>query len=179
MSALLPPRRLLALATLTLIWCGLWGEVTFANIVAGLGVSSGVIMLGVGTPGQGGIRPVPLLHLLWVVAVDLAKSTVGVATEIVTPTDYTDESIIAIDIGPESRDHLLLLVVAITLTPGTAVVDADSDTGTLYLHLLHDDRRAATIEHVGQLAHLAARALPTTTPTTTTTTTTTTRTAQR
>jgi hypothetical protein len=40
------------------------------------------------------------------------------------------------------------------------VVDADPDTGTLYLHLLHNDRRAATIEHVGQLTRLACDALP-------------------
>lgn len=161
MSALLRPRRLTAIATLTLVWCGLWGEVTFANVFAGLAIAVGVIMAGVGTAGRGSVRPVPLLHLLWVVALDLVKSTVSVAGEIITPGDRTNESIIAVNVAPGGRDHLLLLIVAITLTPGTAVVDADPDSGTLYLHLLHDERRAATIEHVEQLARLVCDALPT------------------
>lgn len=161
----LRPRRLVTLAALTLVWCGLWGEITFANIAAGLAVAAGVTVLGIGTAGRGGIRLRPLVHLLWIVVVDLAKSSVSVAVEILTPTDYTDESIVAVTLAPESRDHLLLLIVAITLTPGTAVVDADTDTGTIYLHLLHDDRRAATIEHVERLARLACQALPTSTRT--------------
>ncbi len=162
MNALLRPRQLIAIAALTLVWCGLWGEVTVANVAAGLIVALVVMALGVGTPGSGGIRFVPLSRLLWLVAVDLVKSTISVAIEIVTPTDHTKEAIIAVDVGPESRDHLLLLIVAITVTPGTAVVDADRDTGILYLHLLHNDRRAATIEHVKELSRLACAALPTT-----------------
>lgn len=165
MNALLRPRPLIAIAALTLVWCGLWGEVTAANVAAGLVVALGVMALGVGTPGFGGIRAVPLARLLWLVAVDLAKSTISVAREILTPTDHTKEAIIAVDVGPESRDHLLLLIVAITLTPGTAVVDADRDTGILYLHLLHYDHRAATIEHVRKLSRLACAALPTATRT--------------
>jgi len=161
MTAMFRPRRLLTLAALTLVWCGLWGEITAANILGGLAVAVAVTALGVGTSGAGGIRPIPLLKLLWLVIVDLLKSTVGVATEIVTPGDSTDESIVAVTVPPDSRDHLLLLIVAITLTPGTAVVDADPETGTLYLHLLHDDRRSATVEHVNELATLACAALPT------------------
>ena len=59
-----------------------------------------------------------------------------------------------------TRAHLLLLIVAVTVTPGTAVVDADPDTGRLYLHLLHLDRAEGTVEHVLELAELACRALP-------------------
>lgn len=165
MSAVLRPRRLFVVIALTLVWCGLWGEVTFANVVSGLAIAALVVMLGVGTSGEGGVRLRPLLHLLWVVALDLIKSTVSVASEIITPTDRTNESVIAVDVTTESRDHLLLLIVAITLTPGTAVVDADPDTATLYLHLLHDERRAGTIEHVEQLTRLSCAALPTTTRT--------------
>lgn len=165
MNALLRPRQLIVLSALTLIWCGLWGEVTVANVAAGLIVALGVMALGVGTPGFGGIRVVPLARLLWLVTVDLVKSTIEVATEVVTPTDHTKEAIIAVDLGPESRDHFLLLVVAITVTPGTAVVDADRDAGILYLHLLHNDRHDATIENVKKLSRLACAAFPTTTRT--------------
>jgi len=160
MSDMFRPRRLATIAALALMWCGLWGEVSAGNILAGLAVAVAVTAIGVGTPGTGGVRPVPLARLMALVAADLVKSTVNVAIEIITPSDDTDESIIAVEVPLPSRDHLLMLVVAITLTPGTAVVDADPETGTLYLHLLHNKRRDATIEHVRQLAELACEALP-------------------
>ena len=84
----------------------------------------------------------------------------SVALEVLTPTDRTDEAIVAVPLPTESRRHLLLLIVAVTVTPGTAVIDADPDTGTLYLHLLHSDRRDATVAHVEELAELACKALP-------------------
>jgi multicomponent Na+:H+ antiporter subunit E len=108
----------------------------------------------------GGLRIVPLLHFVWLVAVDLVVSTAHVAWEILTPTDYTDEAIIAVDTPVESRSHLLMLVVAITVTPGTAVIDSDVDTGRLYLHVLHAEKSDEIRRHVGKLADLACRALP-------------------
>jgi multicomponent Na+:H+ antiporter subunit E len=106
------------------------------------------------------LRIVPLLHFVWLVAVDLVVSTVHVAWEILTPTDYTDEAIIAVDAPAASRSHFLMLVVAITVTPGTAVIDSDVDTGRLYLHVLHAEKSDEIRRHVGKLADLACRALP-------------------
>ena len=102
----------------------------------------------------------PLLHFVWLVVVDLVVSTVNVAWEILTPTDYTDEAIIAVDTNIEARSHFLMLVVAITVTPGTAVIDSDADTGRLYLHLLHAEKAPEIELHVRHLAELACRALP-------------------
>lgn len=153
-------RRTLMIGALTLAWCGLWRDISAANIISGVVISTAVSISGVGTPGRGGINVAPLAKLAWLVLVDLITSTIDVAVEILTPTDRTEEGIIAVIVPNHSRQHLLLLIVAITLTPGTAVVDADPDTGTLYLHLLHIDRRASTIAHVEDLAHLAAEALP-------------------
>lgn len=160
MTKLFRPRRLATIGALTLVWCGLWGELSVGNVLAGLAIAVAVTAIGVGTPGTGGVRPWPLLRLIGLVLADLARSTIAVATEIVTPIDSTDESIIAVEVPISSRDHLLMLVVAVTLTPGTAVVDADPQSGTLYLHLLHDKRRDDTIAHVHQLARLACDALP-------------------
>jgi multisubunit Na+/H+ antiporter MnhE subunit len=53
-----------------------------------------------------------------------------------------------------------MLVVAITVTPGTAVVDTDTDNGRFYLHLLHADKADAIVTHVQRLADLACRSLP-------------------
>ena len=159
MSRWLTLRRFVTIAGLTLAWCALWGEPSFANVSSGIVV--GTLVSRGGTLGRGRIRIGPLSRFGLLVAVDLVVSTVSVAREVLTPTDHTDEAIIAVQVPTETRAHLLSLIVAITVTPGTAVVDADPDTGTLYLHLLHAERRQATEAHVRELAQLACQARPT------------------
>jgi multicomponent Na+:H+ antiporter subunit E len=154
------PRRILTMALLVAAWCALWGSVSVANILSGtLVVVAATLFSGVDR-NAGGLHIVALLYFVWLVVVDLVVSTVQVAWEILTPTDYTDEAIIAVDTKLESRSHLLMLVVAITVTPGTAVIDSDADTGRLYLHLLHAEKAPEIELHVRHLAELACRALP-------------------
>lgn len=160
MKRLLTGRSLAMIVALTATWCALWQEISAANVLAGAGLATVTLAAGVGTPTTGSIRLVPLAKLMWVVFVDLVTSTIDVAKEILTPTDYTDEAIIAVEIPAAGRHHFLLLTIAVTLTPGTAVVDVDPDTGTLYLHLLHVERRDAVAEHVQQLTELACQSFP-------------------
>lgn len=167
MSRIHPPgaREVLAGAALLVAWLALWGEVSVANVLSGLVVVALARLPGIAGPAdRGAIRIVPLLRFAWVVLVDLVVSTVAVAWEILTPTDSTEEAIVAVTLPSGARRHLLLLIVAITVTPGTAVVDADADRGVLYLHLLHCDRREALTTHVEQLAELACAALPSPAP---------------
>ncbi len=160
MTGLFAPRRLAVMVGLMLAWCALWGNVSVANVVSGL-VVSGVATNGFfSTPHQGPIRVGAALKLFGLIAWDLITSTVNVAREILTPTDYTEESLVPVELPPELRGHVLLLVVAVTLTPGTAVIDVDDETGELMLHLLHGDRADETVEHVHELARLAAEAFP-------------------
>ena len=153
-------RRLLAGGILVLAWCVMWGDVSVANLVSGLIVVLVIGRLRVGPAVAGPVRLVPLVQFAWFVLVDLVVSTGAVAREILTPTDFTEEAIIAVAVPTSARRHLLLLLVAITVTPGTAVVDTDGERGTLYLHLLHCDRRAAVTAHIDRLAALAGAALP-------------------
>ncbi len=155
-----PIRRLVTGASLVFAWCALWGDAGIANLASGVVVAGLVIASGIGTAGVGGLRLRPLARFAVLVAADLVVSTINLAKEILTPIDHTDEAIIAVRVRPQSRRHLLILVVAITVTPGTAVVDADPENGTLYLHLLHYQRRQQLEEHVRELADLACAALP-------------------
>lgn len=157
-------RLVLTAVALTLIWCGLWGSVSVANAASGLALSTVALGAGRAASRPGGIRILPLLRFTWLVLVDLARSTVDVAREIVTPTDRTEEAIIAVDLPDGGNDHLLLLSSAITLSPGTAVVEANGDTGRLYVHLLHVHRRHEVEAHARELTELACAALPTSRP---------------
>jgi len=160
LRALWTPRRLLTIALLVAAWCALWGAVSVANIVSGTLVAVAATLFSGFDRHARSVHFVPLLYFAWLVAVDLVVSTAQVAWEILTPTDYTDEAIIAVDTDVGSRSHFLLLVVAITVTPGTAVIDSDADTGRLYLHLLHAEKAPEIVQHVRHLAELACRALP-------------------
>lgn len=151
-------RRAFVVALLVAAWCALWGSLSVANVASGLLIGSAASFAG--GPATGGVRLKPLIRLLWVVLVDLVESTGVVVREVLTPTDYTDEAIIAVPIDVEARRHLLFLYIAITVTPGTAVVAADGDATVLYLHVLHVDRRSLVIEHVDLLVSLVTAALP-------------------
>ena len=161
MTRLPPPRRWLTVAGLTLVWCGLWGEVTVANVLSGATVAVAVLLSGVGLSGDGGVRIRPLVALTGLVLLDLARSTVGVAKEVLTREDLADEVIIAVPAPVGAEHHRLLLVVLITVTPGTAVVDIGTEPDVLYLHLLYGRDADKTREHVARLADLACAALPT------------------
>jgi multicomponent Na+:H+ antiporter subunit E len=160
LRALLAPRHVLTIGLLVLAWCALWGSVSIANVLSGTLVAVSATLFAGIDRHPSGVRILALLQFLWLVLVDLVVSTAQVAWEILTPTDYTDEAIIAVETSLEARSHLLMLVVAITVTPGTAVVDMDGDTGRLYLHLLHAERAPDIDAHVRRLAELACRALP-------------------
>jgi len=151
-------RRVAIVLALAAAWCALWGSITFANVAGGLIVGS--VASFSGGPASGGIRFIPLMQLLWRVTVDLVVSTGVVVREVLTPTDHTQEVIVAFEIPDAGRRHLLFLYIAITVTPGTAVVAGDSAATTMYLHVLHGDRVDEVIDHVEELVALVARALP-------------------
>jgi multicomponent Na+:H+ antiporter subunit E len=153
-------RRLSFTVALVAMWCALWGELSAANIVSGVGLAVLAMVAGFAVPSADGVRFVALSKFLGLVAVDLAASTFAVANEVLTPTDYTDEAIIAVPFEPAARRHLMLLTIAITVTPGTAVVAIDRDIDVMYLHILHEARRADVVEHVDRLVALACQALP-------------------
>lgn len=158
-------RRLISVVTLTAAWCALWGSVSIANVASGLVVSAIVTVPVLGTPGVGEVKVVPLVKFGFGVLRDLVASTFSVAYEVLTPPDNTEEAIVAVDLPGNSRAHMLLIVVAVTVTPGTAVVDVDAEHGRIFLHLLHADRAEATALHVERLAELACAALPVPDPT--------------
>lgn len=153
------PRYIAAIVGLIAIWCGLWGAISVANIASGAVVAVLSCALGFGVPSNLGVRVVPLMRLGKLVLVDLVKSTFHVAAEVLTLADRTVESIVEVYVPKVGRMHFLLLVVAITLTPGTAVVETREERGVIYLHLLHHNRREETIAHVQELVQFASLAL--------------------
>lgn len=156
----LPLRRLGTGTGLVIAWCALWGQFSVANIVSGFVVAAVVLNVGVGNAVRGGIRPKPLARFIAVVAVDLVQATIAVARAVLSRHELADEAIVAVELPPSTRRHFMLLICAITVTPGTAVVDADPDTGCMYLHVLDAGNVDSVRRHTELLAELADQALP-------------------
>ena len=55
--------------------------------------------------------------------------------------------------------HHLIVVVAVTVTPGTAVVDVDPETSTWTIHLLRADRIDEVRDHIDELVALVNEAI--------------------
>lgn len=154
------PRGAATVVAITLMWCGLWREISAANVIAGLAVAVAVMASGIGPTASGRLNVIALVKLLAVITVDLIKATWMVAVEAITPNNNTHESIIAVALPPGHRSYGLLLTIAITITPGTAVVDISDDGSIVYLHLLYHDSRDDTVAHTLRLARMAAEAWP-------------------
>ena len=136
-------------------WVALWRDLSVANVVSGVAIAVLMVATGLIQGNDTPLRLVPLAKFIALVVIDLVKSTWAVVYEVLTPTDYTKEAIIEVEVPPGTCDSFLLLTVAITVTPGTAVVEVDRDREVLYLHLLHLERRNEVEEHVLELAELA------------------------
>ena len=153
-------RRFATFAALVVVWCALWGSFSFANVAGGIGVAALLWLTGTARPAAGSIRLGPLLRLIGLVMLDLAQSTFSVARAALLGSEAIDEGVLVVDLPDESSDHLLLVVTAVTLTPGTAVLDKQDDPCRLWLHLLDRSDAEAVREHVFQLVELTNAAFP-------------------
>ena len=160
-------RQLGTFAALVVVWCALWGSFTVANVASGIGVAALLWFTKAARPSRGTIRLLPLIKLVVIVMVDLAQSTFSVARAAILGSEAIDEGVLIVDLPDEASDHLLLVVTAVTLTPGTAVLDKQDSPCKLWLHLLDRSDAEDVREHVFQLVDLCNQAFPRSTTETT------------
>jgi multicomponent Na+:H+ antiporter subunit E len=120
------------------IWLLLWGEVSIANVVSGLLVAALLLLVFPRTPSTTGfvVRPVPTLHFLLFFGREMIESVVLLSREVLSRRSRFHTGVIAVPV--HGCPSALLAVVAnlIALTPGTMTVQIDTDTPTLYVHVL-------------------------------------------
>lgn len=149
---------------LAVVWVGLWGSVTPANVLGGLAVGAGLVVLLPLTevPSQGVVRPLALLRFLGFFVVDLVRASLRVVALALRPRLRMRQAVIAVPVRGASDRLLTLLANAISLTPGTLTLEVDRPRSTLYVHVLDVgpgpdavERVRASILHVERLAILA------------------------
>jgi multicomponent Na+:H+ antiporter subunit E len=148
--------RVLRVLWLTLVWILLWGTFSWANLIGGLVVAVGVLVLFPlpAVSSGGGLRPLGLLRVVLDVARDLAVSSVQVAWQSVRPGPPPRSSIVAIEVPDDSELLMALLVECLSLVPGSVVVEASATERTLWAHVLGVDDEAGVERFRAQVARL-------------------------
>lgn len=125
---------------LTLLWAGLLGGITLANLVSGFIVS--YLLLWLVTRGQRGhdgyFGKLPrcagfVVYYLW----ELVKSNAIIAYDVLTPTHHMTPGVIGIPLEAKTDLEITVLANLITMTPGTLSLDVSPDRRTLYVHAMY------------------------------------------
>ena len=151
------------LVWLTLVWIGLWGSFSAANVLGGLALAAVLLALLPlqEEPPQAQVRWTALLRYLGFFAVELVRASLIVVWQVLRPGRELHQAVLAVDALGAS--DLLLTVVAnsISLTPGTLTLEVDRERSVLYVHVLDVggpggvDRARRSIQELERLAILA------------------------
>ncbi|MFI6241005.1 Na+/H+ antiporter subunit E [Micromonospora sp. NPDC050795] len=127
-----------ALGWLVVVWILLWGDVNWANLIGGLLVGAAVLVFyplpAVSFGGR--LRPWALLVFAGRFAVELVSASLHIARIAVQPGYRPRGAIIAVRLRVATDLNLALTAEAVSLVPGTLILEVDRDSGTLYLHVL-------------------------------------------
>lgn len=142
-----------SVAWLAAVWVLLWGDISWANVLAGLAVGLGVTLLFRMAPidFHGRLHPWALAVLVGRFLVDLVRASAEVSWLALRPGFTPRGAVIEVQLLSHSDLYLTLTAELVSLVPGSLVVEANRLTGCLYLHVLdlaHSGGAAAVREHV-------------------------------
>ncbi|PWW21715.1 multicomponent Na+:H+ antiporter subunit E [Geodermatophilus normandii] len=123
---------------LVLVWMLLWGSWSWANLLSGLLVALAVLVLLPLPHVVGGVRvrPAALLAFLGHFVADLFVSGAEVAWQTVRPQGVRRTAIVQVQLRVDSDLLLTMVAEAISLVPGSLVLDLDREHRVMTLHLL-------------------------------------------
>jgi multicomponent Na+:H+ antiporter subunit E len=123
---------------LTAVWVGLWGSLSFANVLSGLLLATLVTVV-FPLPALRlhlRVRPVWLawlvVHFLW----DVVVASYQVSVKTLSFGRQPRNAVIEVDLGTDSDFVLTVVAEMVSLVPGSLVVEARAATHTLFLHVL-------------------------------------------
>ncbi|WUW39780.1 Na+/H+ antiporter subunit E [Micromonospora rifamycinica] len=130
--------RAVAMIVLVTVWVLLWGTLSWANVLGGLVV--GLVVLTVfplpPVTFAGRLHPLPLLRFALRFLRDLVVASVQIAALALRFGHPPLGAIIAVPLRVRSDLNLTLTAEALSLVPGSLIVEVDRDAGILYVHVL-------------------------------------------
>lgn len=154
-------RRTWHVAWLTLLWVGLWGELTVGNVLGGLAVATLVLLaspLPADRSSPGWFRPLAVARFTGYFAVQLVLSNLQLAREVVRRDQRRTSGVLAVPMRGLSERLVTLVANAYTLTPGSITIEVRQDPAVVYVHLLRLDDADDTRRQLLHLEYLAVRA---------------------
>lgn len=136
-----PPRGRADLALLVILvvfWVLLWGNLSVANVLSGLAVSLLVVKVLPMPPlaGRPRLRPLGIIRFFAHFVSDLVGSTVEVARQVLRLGRQPRNALIAVRLRSGSDLTMTLTAIALTLLPGSVIVEVRKAANTLYVHVL-------------------------------------------
>ncbi|GIJ20773.1 Na+/H+ antiporter subunit E [Micromonospora lutea] len=130
--------QITAMVGLVTVWVLLWGTLSWANVIFGLVVAA--ILLAVfplpPVTFAGRIHPIGMLRFWRRFLSDLVVASVQVAWLALRPRHVPRSAIIAVPMRVNTDLNLTLTAEALTLVPGSLILEADRATGTLFVHVI-------------------------------------------
>ena len=123
---------------LTVVWVALWGDLSLANVLAGLAIGIAVVLVFPLPPLRMRLRIRPL-WLLWLIAHflwDVVVASYQVAVKTLDFRHHVRNAVIEVDLRTHSDFVLTVVAEMVSLVPGSLVVEARASTHTLFLHVL-------------------------------------------
>ncbi|HEX5541380.1 MAG TPA: Na+/H+ antiporter subunit E [Micromonospora sp.] len=129
--------QFIALTWLVLVWNLLWGEFTWGNVIGGLIVALIVLFFFPLPPVTfgGRIRPVAVARFASRFFSDLVKASAQVSWLAFRPGPPPLSAVIAVPLRVRSDLNMTLVSEAVSLVPGSLIVEAEPHSGLLYVHV--------------------------------------------
>lgn len=129
---------------LTTVWVLLWGDLSVANVLAGLAIAIVVCLVFPLPPLRMtvSIRPGWMLWLIVRFLWDVVVASFQVAVKTLQFRRQPRNAVIEVDLRTPSDFVLTVVAEMVSLVPGSLVVEARASTHTLFLHVLDVGDRA-------------------------------------
>jgi multicomponent Na+:H+ antiporter subunit E len=134
---------LLTMTGLVLIWMALWGSYSLIVILLGIAVSALILLL-FPLPTMEfrfGLHPWRMVVLLATFLWDVVVASVQVGWLAIRPR-LPQPKVTTVQLASDSDLLEALTALAVSLVPGSLIVDADSKTRTLTIHVLDAENRS-------------------------------------
>ena len=83
------------------------------------------------------VKSVRLVSFVWFYVVEVVRSNVRVAIDVVTPGSRARPGVVAVPLDARTDVEITLLSNLITMTPGTLAVDVSDDRSVIYVHAMY------------------------------------------
>ena len=135
-------RNLGIVAVLVVIWVLAWGAITWANLLSGIAVAGGIVLLVPDLRHASHlpiVRPLPALRLIASMLRDVAVSNVVLARQVLSRRPEVNTGVVRVPLAGCSDEVVTIIANLVAMTPGTMPIEVDQDPTVIYVHALNID----------------------------------------